>query len=340
MAPSDLVDRIKAVAVAVENNEIGARETLLDPNRGLLVELETPTEFLQRLYFATVSSLSGILEIAANRKIFQHLQEATDGLGTEANGWHATDVSNAPATERYQHNILFCHRAASRSFGHFPEHFEKAGYKASGLTDGPYQSCFDSNLPFFEWLVVNAPYVDWFASIMSVYRVAPDQGFDSALSDVFVVAVSGGRGCDPASFAAGYSNPPSRLILQDQPGVIAQPKRTTSLRPSSTTSTRPNLSREHVPTPYTQSFLHGWSDDNGVKILQSLKLALKPGYSRVLLNEIVLSEEQPSVPATTMNMMMLGHLGASHERTEDEWRAIATDAGLEINNIHINPGSL
>jgi hypothetical protein len=55
MAPSDIVDRMQAAAAALANNETGSRETLLSLNRELLAELETPSEFLQRVYFATVS---------------------------------------------------------------------------------------------------------------------------------------------------------------------------------------------------------------------------------------------------------------------------------------------
>ncbi|KAK7427372.1 hypothetical protein QQZ08_006141 [Neonectria magnoliae] len=199
MTSSAIIERMKAASAALERNEIGARETLLDLNRELLAELETPTEFLQRLYFAT-ASLSGILEIAAKKKIFQLLDESEDGLSTKSlakktgievpllgrfmrhfaahrvvryskqNGWQATDLSKVLATDGYQQSILFCYGAASKSFRNFPEHFEKAGYKAPGLTDGPYQSCFNSSLPFFDWLTANPPFVDWFVSFMSVYR--------------------------------------------------------------------------------------------------------------------------------------------------------------------------
>lgn len=55
MTHSDIVERMQAASAALERNEFGARETLLDLNRELLAELETPTDFLQRLYFATVS---------------------------------------------------------------------------------------------------------------------------------------------------------------------------------------------------------------------------------------------------------------------------------------------
>lgn len=56
MAPSDIIKRMQDAAVSYDKQELGARETLLDLNRQLLAELETPTDFIQRIWFATVRS--------------------------------------------------------------------------------------------------------------------------------------------------------------------------------------------------------------------------------------------------------------------------------------------
>ncbi|KAM5373328.1 hypothetical protein ACJZ2D_007157 [Fusarium nematophilum] len=379
MAPSDIIDRMQAAAAAYEKNEVGSRETLLNLNRELLAELETPSEFVQRLWFAT-ASLSGSLEVAANTKVFQHLKEAEGGLSTKAlaeksgiaaallerfmrhfvahkvvrftkaEGWQATDLSNTLAEENYQHSIGFCQRAAATSFLKFPDHFKNSGYQPPGLTNGPYQYAHNTDLPFFDWLVANPPYVEYFGSFMSVYRAGnPDwwkfypvnerlaEGFDKANNEIFLVDVGGGRGHDLAAFASGYQSP-GKLILQDLPEVIA------SVQETSAYDANPH--NFYTPQPvqgarayFLHSILHDWSAEDGVKILQNLKPALTPGYSKVLLNEIVLSEENPSVPATSMDMMMLGHFGESRERTEDEWRAIAKEAGLEVVDIYSNPAS-
>ncbi|KAF4973276.1 hypothetical protein FZEAL_9375 [Fusarium zealandicum] len=379
MAPSDIIQRMQAATAAYENNDVGSRETLLDLNRQLLAELETPTEFVQRVWFAT-ASLGGALEVASNTKVFQHLKESKGGISTEilaeksdiaapllerfmrhfvahrvvrfskAQGWQATELSNTLAEENYEHSIGFCQRAAATSFLKFPDHFRESGYQPPGLTNGPYQYAHDTALPFFDWLVANPPYVNWFGSFMSVYRAGnPDwwsfypvaerltKGFDKANNDAFLVDVGGGRGHDLSAFANGYQSP-GRLVLQDLPEVIA------SVQGTSAFETQPH--NFYTPQPiegarayFLHSILHDWSAKDGVKILKSLKPALKPGYSKVLLNEIVLSEENPSVPATSMDMMMLGHFGESRERTEEDFKAIAAEAGLEVVNIFSNPAS-
>lgn len=65
--------------------------------------------------------------------------------------------------------------------------------------------------------------------------------------------------------------------------------------------------------------------------------ALKKGYSRVLFNEIVVSEEQPTLADTSMDMMMLAHF-AVRERTETAWRGILAKARLTITKIYAYPG--
>lgn len=88
---------------------------------------------------------------------------------------------------------------------------------------------------------------------------------------------------------------------------------------------------------YLHSILHDWSDEEGIMNLQSLVPALKKGYSRVLLNEIVVSEEKPTLAATSMDMMMLAHF-AVRERTEANWREILKKVESKVVNIYSYPG--
>jgi hypothetical protein len=90
---------------------------------------------------------------------------------------------------------------------------------------------------------------------------------------------------------------------------------------------------------FLHSIPHDWNAEDGVKILKNLIPALKPGYSKILLNGIVLSEEKPSVPATSMDMMMLGHFGESCECTDKDFQAIAAQAGLEVARNFANAAS-
>lgn len=163
-------------------------------------------------------------------------------------------------------------------------------------------------------------------------------GFDSSASDVLLVDVGGGRGHDVASFAAQYSSP-GKIILQDREPVIASIVDNGEER-SFEAQTHDFFTPQSVKAAraYSRhSILHDWSDEDGIKILENLLLALKKGYSRVLLNEIVVSEEKPSLTGTSMDMMMLAHFSV-RERTETDWREILKKPGLKVIHIYTYPG--
>lgn len=90
---------------------------------------------------------------------------------------------------------------------------------------------------------------------------------------------------------------------------------------------------------FLHSVLHDWGDSDCLRILANLKPALKPGYSRVLFNEIVLSEENPTIQATSMDMMMLAHCDPAHERTERAWRELLGKAGYVVKGIVRSAGA-
>lgn len=81
------------------------------------------------------------------------------------------------------------------------------------------------------------------------------------------------------------------------------------------------------------SCLHDWPDETCVKILQRVKEAMKPGYSKLLINENVIPPSGAAWEATALDMMMLTLL-SSRERTEDDWyNLIEKMSGLKIVKI-------
>jgi hypothetical protein len=303
---------------------------------------------------SALSERTGV-DVALLQRLTRHLV-AMYLITYHDGAFHATALSNGLAEENYQHSLSFCYDTGRPSFNGFPEFFKKNKYQSPSLgsLDGPFQDAHKTNLPFFEWLVATPPNLQRFDSFMSAYRAGKANwydpgfypvsermitGFDASASDVLLVDVGGGRGHDVAAFATQYESRPGRVILQDREPVIA------GVMASS--EERFFESQAHdffTPQPIKaarayslHSILHDWGDDEGVKILENLVPALKKGYSRVLLNEIVVSEEKPTIAATSMDMMMLAHFSV-RERTKAEWRAILAKAGLDIVNIYTYPG--
>ena len=90
---------------------------------------------------------------------------------------------------------------------------------------------------------------------------------------------------------------------------------------------------------YLRNILHDWPDDKCVEILGHIAKALKPGYSKILLNEMVIPNQDAEIIATQVDMIMMACLAAC-ERTESHWRTLIERAGLNIEKIWTDePGS-
>jgi hypothetical protein len=306
----------------------------------------------QGLSPSALSEKTGINVVLLERLI-RHL--VAMNLITFHNGvFLATTLSNQLAADKYQDSICFCYDVSRPSFNGFPEHFKNNGYIPPSLsgTDGPFQSAHKTNQPFFDWLVATPPHLDHFSSFMASYRAGkPDwfdfypvqdrliEGFDASANEALLVDVGGGRGHDVATFASRYQSHPGKIFLQDREPVIA-----TVDVGAAGGGFEAQAHDFFTPQPIKQarayslhSILHDWGDDESVKIIENLVPALKRGYSRVLFNEIVVSEEKPTLAATNMDMMMLAHLNV-RERTEADWTSLLAKGGLKVIKFHTCPG--
>jgi hypothetical protein len=161
-------------------------------------------------------------------------------------------------------------------------------------------------------------------------------GFDSTSNPALLVDVGGGLGHDLQELREKHDNLPGDLILQDREEVIATLTPGTNFKATAHDFFTPQPVL-HARAYYLHSVLHDWGDEDCIKILHNLKPALKKGYSKVLINEIVVSEENASLAATSMDQLMLV-LGAMKERTEGQWREILGKAGYKVLNIWKYPG--
>ncbi|ROV89114.1 hypothetical protein VMCG_09860 [Cytospora schulzeri] len=297
-----------------------------------------------------LAAKSGAHEVLIAR-IMKHLVamnivgEVPDGTDS----YMPTPLSNSLTEQKYRDGIIYTYDVAGPSFRGFPEYLKGIQYDLpTKLTDGPFQAAHKTQLPFFAWLDANPPYLQVFNSYMSAYRAGrpswADPGFypvaeqltkrfDPAVSDVVLVDVGGGLGHDLEELKAKHPTLPGRLVLQDRAEVIA----------TISSASGPFEATTHdffTPQPvkgarayYLHSVLHDWSDDDCVKILEQLKPALRPGYSTVLINELVVPRQNPTWPITSMDQLMLV-LGAMQERTEEHWERILARAGFKIAKIY------
>ncbi|KAL1855243.1 hypothetical protein VTK73DRAFT_8590 [Phialemonium thermophilum] len=217
------------------------------------------------------------------------------------------------------------------------------------IDDGSLQYAYNTKRNLFEHLQANPPYGEQFNHHMGGYRQGRpswmDDGFypvkerliegaDTGPDAAFLVDIGGNLGHDLDEFRRKHPNAPGRLILQDLPPVIGQ-----IVELDARIERMPYDFYEEQPVKgarayYMHSVLHDWPDDTCTKILDRIKEAMKPGYSRLLINENVIPAEKAQWEATALDIMMLTLL-SSRERTEADWRHLLEDlAGMRIRQIY------
>ncbi|MCJ1240011.1 hypothetical protein MMC14_008011 [Varicellaria rhodocarpa] len=83
---------------------------------------------------------------------------------------------------------------------------------------------------------------------------------------------------------------------------------------------------------YLRHILYRSNDLDCIKILDELRLAMTPSYSRLLISEHIVPAEGASTHITHQDFNTMALTGGS-ERTEKQWRALLEKAGLEIKQI-------
>ncbi len=87
------------------------------------------------------------------------------------------------------------------------------------------------------------------------------------------------------------------------------------------------------------AILHDWDDSDAGRILNNTAVAMKRGYSKLLLYESVLVSAGATLYQSVADVSLM-HLISAAERTEARWRELLQAAGFEILKIWQHPSSL
>lgn len=83
---------------------------------------------------------------------------------------------------------------------------------------------------------------------------------------------------------------------------------------------------------YLRNILHDWPDDKCQIILSQVATAMTEGYSKILLNELVIPDQGASLVAVQSDITMMACLAAI-ERSKRQWHELIDAAGLKIEKI-------
>ena len=298
------------------------------------------SQYIARLVATDAVLVSRILRLLASARIIS--ESAVDHFA-------ATNLSSALQGCGYQGGFkhLFAH--VLPVFVGLPDFLNHTGYQnPQDPARGPWHHGKNTDQPFFQWLRSMPTEASAFHSLMTEFHelqpfswvkiyplgrlttdVSPDQANPGA---PLVVDVGGGLGQDMENLRQALLPAAYQLLVQDLPEVVANVKQTdVSVRFMG----HDFFSQQPIQGArayFLHSVLHDWPDSLAQQILQNLKGAFTPGYSRLLLCENVMPEAATLPLGGALDLVMMGLLCAQ-ERSEKSWRSLLTSAGFRVFGI-------
>ncbi|KAI1778547.1 putative O-methyltransferase [Hypoxylon cercidicola] len=355
---ASLIEKLSAVEASLFQGQDAARQQLALPARKLFHTLETKEEKTMRLAIEEPVMFS-VLQALIDIGLFEGWAAA--GGGHQLRLMAANHVIQETANDRYKptpYSLAIGEKSTHVAPGlriwtdhvapcamHWPEFLSKTNYRKP-LDDKA--SCYIDTFPeqksFFQRCSANPVYQESFSSFMDVLakgkRPWPQfydtqtllDGADLSDNSPFVVDVGGHHGIDLVRVAEKHPDlPPGSLVLQDLPEVVESVKLTTD----KIRTMAHDLFAEGAEQPvkgarayFMHTVLHDWSDETSVKILKQIAAVMKPGYSKVLINDIVIPSVGASCYQAAMDCLVLQ--ASANERTEAVWSKVIEDAGLKL----------
>lgn len=225
-----------------------------------------------------------------------------------------------------------------------PDFLAKHQYNPENTQETLYKRVHGAN--FFDLVFAGGDIGSHFNSFMSVTRDGKKPWFDvypvaerldvPSPGDAVLVDVGGGKGHDLIAFSQfmAKSQMQGTLVLQDQPsaieGVPTEHASNIEIQAHDFFTTQKVIGARAY---FLKHILHNWSDEDSVAILTRIRDAMKSGYSKILINEIVLPDENCDSIAAGKDVVMMALLDAK-ERSWEQWRAlIELTGGLAIDSV-------
>ena len=232
-----------------------------------------------------------------------------------------------------------------------PTYFATHDYKSpTDRLNGPFQYALNTPLAYFDYLHADERkmrnfntymtanrgarkhWVDWFPADDVIFA-----NFQSRLGNAkALVDMGGGKGRDISRFLARFPESHGRLVLQDLAGTTDSLEGVADgieVQSHDLFTPQPVLGAKAY---YTHFVLHDFADSQARLILEHTRDAMEPGYSRLLLNEIVMPERDcPAFFAAADITMMAVLAGLGRDRAQ--WTALVESVGLQVCKVWESP---
>ncbi|PHH76530.1 hypothetical protein CDD82_3954 [Ophiocordyceps australis] len=281
-------------------------------------------------------------------RLMRHLGAMGYLIETGEDEYRLTNYTKAMSIPAIGNSYLAMLSCGSSGAARFHEFSRKRGWaNPTDAKDTALMYAYGTKLDIFEWqqsLGYGTHFIDhisgydlgrlpWMAPGFYPVKERLITGADADPEAPFLVDIAGNVGHDLARFYKCYPSVPGKLILEDLPSVIntIQDLDPAIIRIGYDFHTKQPI--QGARAYYMRNILHNWPDKVCDDILAQVKTAMKPGYSRLLINEYVIPETGAYWEATALDMVMLTLMSA-HERTRAAWyNLLETRAGLCIVKI-------
>ncbi|KAG4437775.1 hypothetical protein IFR05_006760 [Cadophora sp. M221] len=264
--------------------------------------------------------------------------DIVDETGEEQYSASPTTVALASAT--WTGAVRFLHDTLIPSYAKLPEYYQNASFLPSEKTlmehaTGTEFWKFINERPTLhqDFLVYmrgrkdgNPRWLDYFPVTTQV------ENLSTAEDAVTLVDIGGNLGHDVKLFRERCPEIPGRVILMDLPEVVrgnADPLVGIEKVEYDFFTAQPVIGAKFY---MFRSICHDWPDEECLKFLSNTVKAMKPGYSRLLINEQVLPNVGAELHPTMLDLTMMTCFNAM-ERTERQWRTLLGRLGVEIVKI-------
>ena len=201
----------------------------------------------------------------------------------------------------------------------------------------------------YEWFNANPKRLREFQHAMQTYTRAKQAWVDIYPTDTLVqhlkpgravvVDIGGGHGLDSEAMRKRHPDlPRGSLVLQDRPEVIQSSTVHDDLvkQPHDMFTEQP---KRGARAYYFHCVIHNWSDAQSIEIFRRAASAMEKGYSKLLIHDVIIQEDKPSIMHTTSDIQM-AILNTGRDRSEGELSHLLAAAGLKIARTFCAPGML
>ncbi|KAF2755429.1 hydroxyindole O-methyltransferase [Pseudovirgaria hyperparasitica] len=238
----------------------------------------------------------------------------------------------------------------SESVSHLSSYLKEKGYKCpTNIKDTTFQWAYKTKSTWFESLHECPESMSAFNDFMGVIRSTrkfwadwydvQSRLIDGFKDGAFLVDIGGGKGHDTMKLLERFPHIEGSLVLQDLPGTIEHlpadfPERITPM--SHDFFAEQPIKEQGARVYFVHLIFHDWPDHDCRKILKRIKEAMKPGYSKLVINEAILPAVGCASWFAAADFTMMTNFGAK-ERTASDWRTLVESVGLTVLDVQECP---